>query len=100
MKEREEQDEYGQQWDYVEKQKRYSQFVQDRYKPRVSSEKKKQSEEMSHPSPKFKEAPDRSKYIDVGKNYLEYVHGLEKRKVMTPSQPVEPIKESRYVNYL
>lgn len=36
MREREEQEENGFIWDQLEKQKRYSQFVKDKIKPRVS----------------------------------------------------------------
>lgn len=33
-------------------------------------------------------------------NYLEFMRNLEKRRISTPINPVETIKESRYFNYL
>ena len=73
--------------------------MQDRYKPRISPEKKNQSEQCGKPVT-HREAPNRDKYIEVGMGYLEYMRGLEKRKAATPSRVAEPTKESRYVNYL
>jgi len=34
------------------------------------------------------EVPDRSKIIEKGMNYLEFMRQMEKRRVSTPNQPV------------
>lgn len=99
-RERKEFEETGPTWDFLEKQKRYSQFVKDKKKPKISSKLKESLEETIKQSHVYLESPDRSKYIEVGKNYLEFMRGLEKRRTSTPNNPVETIKESRYFNYL
>lgn len=84
----------------MEKQKRYSQFVKDKVKPRISRKLKQSLEETIKKSHVVLESPDRNKYIEVGMNYLEFMRNLEKRRISTPINPVETIKESRYFNYL
>ena len=68
MREREEYEQNGPQWDFLEKQKRYSQFVKDKVRPKVSRKLKEALQESL--VRKEIEVPDRSRIIEVGKGYL------------------------------
>lgn len=70
-------------------------------RPRISQQLKDSLKKTIQQSHHHHESPDRSRVIEVGKHYLEYMRSLEKkRRVSTPNQPAETVKESRYFNYL
>lgn len=99
LREREELEESGPQWDFLERQKRYSQFVKDKVRPKVSQKLKEALQESL--VRKEVEVPDRSRVIEVGKGYLEFMRNLEKnRRSATPGKPAEQARESRYIDYL
>jgi hypothetical protein len=54
LKEREEFEENGPSWDFLEKQKRYSQFVKEKVRPKVSLKLKQTLEETLNASANYK----------------------------------------------
>ena len=69
-------EENGPTWDFLEKQKRYSQFVKDKVKPKLSRKLKESMKEISDSRHHSMEVPDRTKIMSVGMSYLEYMRSL------------------------
>lgn len=65
--------------------------MKDKVRPKISKKLKESLQESL--VRKEIEVPDRSKIIEVGKGYLEFMRNLEKnRRSATPNKPIEQTK--------
>ena len=74
-------------WDQVEKKKRYSELVQENYRPKISMVKSKAIENSKLKTSFAKQVPDRKFIIEKGNAYMEYIYSIKKkRQKSSPSE--------------